>query len=215
MEESCLWAREWRNSVSGLAKWGILFLGSKKSRQTGLKTIRLSRLRAQAGPVSGWTGPIESTSKNAPNRGRIKKHGVWDPMPELTITSPYVVSRVDSNTCTCTMGNPMPESTLTQCQSRLYPPSQGLRIWPQGMGNILRRESRWEFAAPVLKSSPFNFLTPLRKTPKNKETTITWILVYLRWNDSIYKLVYMTNQKYIRHIRQQKQWWNKFPKNYF
>jgi hypothetical protein len=44
-----------------------------------------------------------------------EKHGVWDPMPELTITSPYVHSRVDSNTFT--MGNParvdinpMPES---------------------------------------------------------------------------------------------------------
>jgi hypothetical protein len=34
-----------------------------------------------------------------------EKHGVWDPMPELTITSPYVHSRVDSNTFT--MGNPM------------------------------------------------------------------------------------------------------------
>ncbi len=32
-------------------------------------------------------------------------------MPELTITPPYVHSRVDSNTFT--MGNPMPESTLT------------------------------------------------------------------------------------------------------
>ncbi len=40
-----------------------------------------------------------------------EKHG------ELTITSQYVDSRVDSNTCT--MGNPMPESTLTLCQSRL------------------------------------------------------------------------------------------------
>ncbi len=42
-----------------------------------------------------------------------EKHGVWDPMPELTITSPYVHSRVDSNTFT--MGNPIPESTLTLC----------------------------------------------------------------------------------------------------
>jgi hypothetical protein len=31
-------------------------------------------------------------------------------MPELTITSPFVHSRVDSNTFT--MGNPVPESTL-------------------------------------------------------------------------------------------------------
>jgi hypothetical protein len=34
-----------------------------------------------------------------------EKHGVWDPMPESTVTSPYVHARVDSNTFT--MGNPM------------------------------------------------------------------------------------------------------------
>jgi hypothetical protein len=39
-----------------------------------------------------------------------EKHGVWVPMPKLTITSPYVHSRV----YTFTMGNP--------CQSQLYPP---------------------------------------------------------------------------------------------
>jgi hypothetical protein len=49
-----------------------------------------------------------------------EKHGVWDPMQELTITSPFVHSTVDSHTFS--MGNPMPESTLTLCQSRLYPP---------------------------------------------------------------------------------------------
>ncbi len=58
-----------------------------------------------------------------------EKQVVWYPMPELTITSPYVDSIVDSNTCT--MGgqpcarvdlNPMPESTSS--------PSQGFRIWP-------------------------------------------------------------------------------------
>jgi hypothetical protein len=43
-----------------------------------------------------------------------EKHGVWDPMPELTMTSHYV----DYNTFT--MGNPMPELTLS--------PSHGLRI---------------------------------------------------------------------------------------
>ncbi len=40
------------------------------------------------------------------------KHGVWDSMPELIITSPYVHSRIDSNTFT------VPWATL--CQSRLY-----------------------------------------------------------------------------------------------
>ncbi len=29
-----------------------------------------------------------------------------------------------------TMSNPIPQSTLTLCQSRLYPPRQGLWIWP-------------------------------------------------------------------------------------
>ncbi len=48
------------------------------------------------------------------------KHGALDPYAELTMTSPYVYYRVDSYTFT--MGNPMPESTLTLCQSLLYPP---------------------------------------------------------------------------------------------
>jgi hypothetical protein len=47
-------------------------------------------------------------------RGRIQRKK-WDLMPELTITSPYIHSRVDLNL--------MPESTLS--------PSQGLWIWPQ------------------------------------------------------------------------------------
>jgi hypothetical protein len=38
-------------------------------------------------------------------------------MPELIITSPYVHSRVASSSFT--MGNPMPESTLTLCQSQV------------------------------------------------------------------------------------------------
>ncbi len=42
-----------------------------------------------------------------------EKHGEWDPMP-LTITSPSVDSRVDYNTFT--MGNPMPEPTLSPSQ---------------------------------------------------------------------------------------------------
>ncbi len=56
-----------------------------------------------------------------------EKHGVRDSMPELTLTLPYVHSRVDSNIFT--IGNTMPKSTLTLWQSQLYP--QGLRIWPQ------------------------------------------------------------------------------------
>jgi hypothetical protein len=46
-----------------------------------------------------------------------EKHGVWDPMPELTLTSAYVDSK------TMGMGNPMLESTLFS--------SQGLGTSPQ------------------------------------------------------------------------------------
>ncbi len=45
------------------------------------------------------------------------------------MTSPNIDSRVDSKTCT--VGNPMPESTSTLCLS----PSQGLRILPQDCCN--------------------------------------------------------------------------------
>jgi hypothetical protein len=57
-----------------------------------------------------------------PEAGSKGKHGVWDPIPELTKTSPYVPSREDFNTFI--MGNHMPKSTLS--------PSQGLRIWLLG-----------------------------------------------------------------------------------
>ncbi len=55
-----------------------------------------------------------------------EKHGVWDHMLELTKTSPSVHSRDDSNAFNT--GNPMPESTLTLCQSRLYPPVRDLEF---------------------------------------------------------------------------------------
>ncbi len=74
-------------------------------------------------------------------------HGVWDPMPELTITTPYVHSSIDSNTfnsidvylhtdiylqdiyMTRTKGNPIPESTLTLCQTRLSSRYFGFGLW--------------------------------------------------------------------------------------
>jgi hypothetical protein len=56
-----------------------------------------------------------------------------------TVLEPYYVG-VDYNLYLCplqdmyywAMGNPMPESNLTLCKSRLCPRSQGLRIWPLG-----------------------------------------------------------------------------------
>ncbi len=70
-----------------------------------------------------------------PPRGHIQRK-TWSIGPYNLTLCPFVHStHSDSNTFT--MGNPMPESTLTLCQSRLYPPvrdfgfglSQGLRIW--------------------------------------------------------------------------------------
>ncbi len=49
-----------------------------------------------------------------------EKHGLCDPMPELTITS--LMSTPESTPTHLLWGNPMPESTLS--------PRQGLCIWP-------------------------------------------------------------------------------------
>jgi hypothetical protein len=66
--------------------------------------------------------PIRHEKIFAPVAESKEKNGVWEePMPELTLTSPYVHTRVDSNIFT--MGNSMPESTLS--------PSDGLWIWPK------------------------------------------------------------------------------------
>ncbi len=54
-----------------------------------------------------------------------EKHGVWDPMTELPITSFYVDSRLQRRLQHMNHGKPMPESTLALCHSRLYPPVSG------------------------------------------------------------------------------------------
>ncbi len=55
-----------------------------------LYTITVKVLCEDGGELKLWAAEAESKEKN----------GVWDPKPELTITSPYVYSRVDSNTFT-------------------------------------------------------------------------------------------------------------------
>jgi hypothetical protein len=55
-----------------------------------------------------------------------EKRGVWDPMTLLIITSPSVDARVDSNTFT--MGNPMPEPTLTCARIDFIPQSGTLDL---------------------------------------------------------------------------------------
>ncbi len=76
-----------------------------------------------------------------------ENHGVWDPMPELTITSlqsrlqymyhlqPY--ARVDLN--------PMPESTLS--------PNQGLRIWSQEATCLLFKVRQLQHPTSLLVGS--------------------------------------------------------------
>jgi hypothetical protein len=76
-----------------------------------------------------WT-PINIVSTQRPNPKKNMVYGTH--MPELTIISPYADSRVDSNSCT--MGNPMPESTLTLCKVDFV--RQGLGIWPHDRETI-------------------------------------------------------------------------------
>ncbi len=62
--------------------------------------------------------------------GRIqRKHGVWVPMPELTITMHTLCSL--QSRLHIYHGQPMPESTLTLCQSRLHPPDFRFCLWCQ------------------------------------------------------------------------------------
>ncbi len=54
-----------------------------------------------------------------------KKLGDWDPVSRSWHLT-YVESRIDSYTFIIGNGNPMPESTLTLCQSRHYSPVRDL-----------------------------------------------------------------------------------------
>jgi hypothetical protein len=63
----------------------------------------------QGGSINELEDPPETVFKD--------KHGVWDPMPELAITSPYADSRVNYNIFT--MGNPIRDSTLHLYQTLL------------------------------------------------------------------------------------------------
>jgi hypothetical protein len=69
------------------------------------------------GPYAGVDQPhLMSTQESTQT-----KHGVWDPMPELTITSPYVDSRVASNITRCNGPCAGVDYNLTICrlQSKL------------------------------------------------------------------------------------------------
>jgi hypothetical protein len=55
-----------------------------------------------------------------------EKHGVWNPMPELTMYSPYVHSRVDFNTFTTGIGSPYARVSLTYARVDFIPQSGSL-----------------------------------------------------------------------------------------
>ncbi len=78
-----------------------------------LKPVKLGTIKLHiVHNKNSWTAPSIKLDKCHIFRSEAEskeKHGVWDPMPELTITSPSAHSRADSNTFT--MDNPMPEST--------------------------------------------------------------------------------------------------------
>jgi hypothetical protein len=81
---------------------GPWYISNRKQNPTSIRLLQPPKLSLQLDILQG----------NTIYRGWIqKKHGVWDSITELTITSHYDRSRVDSNTFS--MGNPMPESTLT------------------------------------------------------------------------------------------------------
>jgi hypothetical protein len=88
-------------------------------------------------------------------------------MPELTITSTYVLSTDDSNTFT--MGNPMPESTLTLCQNQFYPPFRvfgfGLRLLDRCL-DVVNGFSSISDILVALNSVEFSFI-PLRRSEKS------------------------------------------------
>ncbi len=86
-----------------------------------------------------------------------------DPMPELTLASPYVHSSVDSSTCT------VPRATLCQC--RLYPPSQGLWIWPQQ--SVPRIYEEWNTHKGNIEKKPPPPLPPLT-TAMQQEQLSQW-----------------------------------------
>jgi hypothetical protein len=89
----------------------------------------------KSGAAQELTRPYHDTTSEAESK---EKHSVWDPVPELTITSPYVHSRIDSNTFT--MGNPVPESTCRPKhyarESTLSPPVRDFGFGLSSLGSV-------------------------------------------------------------------------------
>jgi hypothetical protein len=109
-----------------------------------------------------------------------EKHGVWDPMPELTITSPYVNSRVDSNTFTMGIGQPYARVDFDPMPKLTLFPSQGLWIWPRdykgGRGGVTYTLDH------LNKTSPFTYCTnyaPFSAVQSNPRTAVYIVVVVI------------------------------------
>jgi hypothetical protein len=78
--------------------------------------------------ISSYTTSHPIPSKSQYTEAEFKeKYGVWDPMPELTITAPYVDSRFDSNTFTMD-GQPYARVDLYPLPESPLFPSQGFGL---------------------------------------------------------------------------------------
>ncbi len=108
--------------------WCVSILLSEYSRM-GQAFQSSDRGSALSFEISRGDSSPANTPTDFPAEAKSKEnHGVWDPYNNPTLCSlqsrPTHIPRA--------MGNPMLESTLTLCQSLLYPPVRdfGLWIWP-------------------------------------------------------------------------------------
>ncbi len=88
----------------------------------------------------GASANFSTNSQEMDNSAARIQRKTWcmGPFAGFDYNSPYVPSRVDSNTFT--MGNPMPESTLTLCL--LYPPVRdfGFSLWADIYGQVMGKK---------------------------------------------------------------------------
>jgi hypothetical protein len=71
--------------------------------------------------------------RHEPEAESREKQCVWDP------ASPYVHSRVDSNTFTMGIGQPYARVNFNSMPESTFSPSQGLWIWPLVMLRVKKR----------------------------------------------------------------------------
>ncbi len=100
-------------------------------------------------------------------RGRIQRKTSCVGPYDGADYEPHLTSTPESSSNTFTMGNPMPESTFTLCQSRLYPPIRDFGFglwWLISLGNELPSPKMSQCKATVWSSgaslSSFLYLQP-------------------------------------------------------